>query len=310
MTLALFARIQPPADTPPPAPTLSGLFTQLDRVETLPHLTDTAVRAMALASDPDATLADMAAVIRRDGVLAATTLKLANSVVYRGAKEVTDLLQAVMRLGQRGTGGVIAAAGVRNLYARLSPAVRGPCESVLRHSLFVGELATAVARFLHLRLNGEEFTAGLLHDIGRVVMCVNAPDHYAEVCTPAYDAHPDGRRKEREAFGTDHCTVGGLFAIKNALPARIARAIQHHHDPDGETEFRSLAGVVALSDAIANHLHLERDLSTFPLEENPGFAILRRLAPGERVLDFRAELRLLVVGCVRQARSVLRSMPD
>lgn len=309
MSFALFARPRSTTDTPPPAG-LSGLFAQLDRVDALPHLSDTAVRAMALVNDPDATLADMAAVVRRDGVLAATTLKLANSVVYRGAKEVTDVHQAVMRLGQRGCGGVIAAAGVRNLYARLSPAVRTPCENVLRHSLFVGELASTVARFLCLRLNGEEFTAGLLHDIGRVVMCVNAPDHYAEVCTPAYDAHPDGRRMEREAFGTDHCTVGALFAIKNSLPTRIARAIQHHHDPDGETDFRPLAAVVALADAIANHLQLERDLASFPLDADRGFAVLRRLAPGERVLDFRAELRMLVVGCVRQARSVLRSMPD
>ena len=309
MPFALFRRAQPPADTPPPRLAEQGRFTQLDRLDVLPHLSDTAVRAMALANDPDSTLADMAALIRRDGVLAAATLKLANSVVYRGAREVTDIRQAVLRLGQRGCGGVIAAAGVKNLYARLSPAVRKPCESVLRHSLFVGELASAVARFLRLQFGGEEFTAGLLHDIGRVVMCVNAPDHYAEVCTPARDAHPDGRRMERVAFGTDHCTVGGQFAAKNGLPPRIALAIENHHDPDAESESRPLTAVVALADAIANHLQLERDLATFPLDAHPAFAVLRRLAAADRVLDLQVELRVLVVECVRQARSVLRSMP-
>lgn len=311
MAFALFARPKSSTDTPPPRkPSGSGVFANLDKLETLPHLSDTTVRAMALANNPDATLADMAALIRRDGVLAAGLLKVANSVVYRGSSDVTDVQQAVMRIGLRGCANILAAAGVKNIYAKMPPRVRVACENVLRHSLFVGGLATAVARSLRLSLGGDEYTAGLLHDIGRVVMCVHAPDLYAEVCTSAYDAAPNALHMEREAFGTDHCAAGVLFAVKNNLPTRIGRAIQHHHDPVNEGEFRQLTAVVALADAIANHLTEHRTLDTFDLAADPAFGMLRRLVVSERTAEFSAALKRLVVDCVRQTRTVLKSLSE
>jgi putative nucleotidyltransferase with HDIG domain len=312
MTFALFARPKKTTDTPAPRPPAGGdVFAKLSRLETLPHLSDTAVRAMALCNNPDATLGEMADVIRRDGVMAAALLKLANSVVYRGSVEVTDLQQAVVRLGMRGCRGVVAAAGMRNLYAKLTPAVRTTCENVLRHSLFVGGLATAVARSLRLTLGGEEYTAGLLHDIGRVVMCVTAPDLYASLSGSGNDADPAVRAAEVDVFGADHCAVGRLFAVRNNLPARIGKAIQLHHTPEAaEGDTRSLTAVVTLADGIANHLHEHRALDNFPLDTDPAFGMLRRLVVSERVTQFPAELKKLVVGCVRDTRATLKSMAE
>lgn len=312
MTFALFARPKKTADTPAPRPPAGGdVFAKLSKLETLPHLSDTAVRAMALCNNPDATLGEMADVIRRDGVMAAALLKLANSVVYRGSVEVTDLQQAVVRLGMRGCRSVVAAAGMRNLYAKLTPAVKVTCENVLRHSLFVGGLATAVARSLRLTLGGEEYTAGLLHDIGRVVMCVTAPALYATLPASAGDGDPVVRAAEKEAFGADHCDVGRLFAVRNNLPARIGKAIQLHHTPDAaEGDTRPLTAVVALADGIANHLSEHRTLDNFPLDTDPAFGMLRRLVVSERVSAFPTELKKLVVGCVRDTRATLKSMAE
>lgn len=310
MTFALFARSKKSTDTPAPRKqTGSVVFANLDKLENLPHLSDTTVRAMALANDPDATLAEMAALIRRDGVLAAGLLKVANSVVYRGGSDVTDVQQAVLRIGLRGCANILAAAGVKKMYAKTTPAVKVTCENVLRHSLFVGGLATAIARSLRLALGGDEYTAGLLHDIGRVVMCTNAPTLYADVWSGGSDAGPEVRAAEAGAFGTDHCAVGLLFAVKNNLPARIGKAIQHHHTPEAaEPEFRQLTAVVALADTIANHLTDHRSLDTFTLDTAPAFVMLRRLVVSERAAEFPGQLKGLVVGCVRQTRTVLKSL--
>lgn len=308
MSFALFARPKKVTDTPAPRkPTASGVFANLDKLENLPHLSDTTVRAMALTNDPNATLADMAALIRRDGVLAAGLLKVANSVVYRGSSEVTDVQQAVMRIGLRGCANILATAGVKGIYAKQRSAVRVPCENILRHSLFVGGLAVAVARTLGLSLNGEEYTAGLLHDIGRVVMCVHSPDVYA-VTAGGADADPAARERERELFGTDHCAVGMMFTVKNALPLRIGKAIQNHHTPDAGSDVRSLTGVIALADSVANHLVQHRDLSRFPLDTDPAFAVLRRVVVSERAAALQRGLPKLVVGCVRETRAILKSM--
>jgi putative nucleotidyltransferase with HDIG domain len=310
MTFALFARPKKTTDTPPPrTPPGGDVFAKLSRLERLPHLSDTTVRAMALASDPDATLADMAALIRRDGVLAAAILKVANSVVYRGGTDVTDVQQAVMRIGLRGCANILAAAGVKTMYATLTPAAKVACENVLRHSLFVGGLATAVARALRLTLGGDEYSAGLLHDIGRVVMCVHAPDLYAGVWGGGSDAGPHVRAAETAAFGTDHCAVGLLFAVKNNLPARIGKAVQHHHNPEAaDGDGRPLTAVVSLADSIANHLHEHRNLDAFSVDTDPAFEMLRRLVVSERAVAFPDQLKGLVVKCVRETRTVLKSL--
>jgi HD-like signal output (HDOD) protein len=160
-----------------------------------------------------------------------------------------------------------------------------------------------------LNLGGEEYTAGLLHDIGRLVLLVNAPERFADV-PGGCDSDPAVRAAEKEAFGADHCSIGVLFAFKNNLPKPISKAIEHHHHPDAETEFRTLTAVVALADSIANHLTVHRNLDHFSLDTDPTFVMLRRLVVSERAAAFPDQLKGLVVGCVRETRTILKSMGE
>ncbi len=313
MTITLFARPRPAPDNstaPKTAALAHSLLEKLDQLDNFPLLSDTATRAMALVNDPDASLADLANVVKRDGVLTAAVLRQANRTGYGRGGEITDVTQAVMRLGLRGCGPVVAAAGVKGLYAKLPEKVRISAENVLRHSLFVGGLAAGITKLLGLGLGGEEYTVGLLHDIGRVVMCVNSPTRYAVVCTTEYDATADVLKNEREEFGADHCAVGALFCVKNDLPARIRRAVLNHHTPEEESEFRTLTAVVALADSVANHLHTHRKLDDFPLDIEPSFEMLRRLVVSERALALPDLLPALVKGCVRDTRGLLKALAE
>lgn len=309
MALSLLSPRRTSTLTPlPKPPRLRKLFENLDQVDDLPHLSDTAVQAMTVANSPDSTLAEMVNVIRRDGMMAAAVLKLANSVVYRGNSEVAELQQAVTRIGFRGCGQLVSGIGMRSIYNRHPKAVQDGCEVVLRHSLFAATLATAIRRPLQLDLNGEEFTAALLHDIGRVVICCKAADEYEAAGIPEFDDAADLLALEREAFGSDHCTVGSLFAVKNNLPNRIARVIMNHHDPAGEHDFRELVGVVALADALANHIQLYHNLSEFSLDTNPGYETLRTVVDQQRLGRLREQLPRIVVHCVKECRSMLKSI--
>ena len=184
MSVSVLTR-RPFAAGPPvtPLPLNRRLLEGLDQIESLPQLPGSAVEAMTLANSPDSTLAEMTAVISRDTVMASAVLKMANSVVYRGSGEVTDLQQAVNRVGFRGCGNLIAGIGMRSVYTRHPPHVVDTCEQVFQHSLLAANLAAAVNRGLFLGLQGEEFSGALLHDIGRVVLCVKAPEVYAAAIT-------------------------------------------------------------------------------------------------------------------------------
>ena len=312
MSLALLARRRPcvAADTPPPRSVAVGrkVFQDLDRVESLPHLSDSAVQAMTLANSADSTLAEMTNVIRRDGMMAAAVLKLANSAVYRGSGEVTDLAQAVVRIGFKGCGQLLSGIGMKSIYHGHPPAVQAGCETVLKHSLLVATLASAVRRVLFLDLNGEEFTAGLLHDIGRVVMCCKAADEYLSAGLPEHDEAADLLELEREAFGSDHCAVGSLFAMKNNLPARITRVILNHHEPAEEQEDRQLVALIALCDALANHMQLDHNLTGFAPDADAGYTALAATLPADRLARLRTQLPTVVVHCMKETRSMLRSI--
>jgi putative nucleotidyltransferase with HDIG domain len=309
MAMLLLNRRRSVIETPSPRPSPGRrLFENLDQVDELPHLSDTAVQAMTLANSPDSTLAEMVNVLRRDGMMTAAVLKLANSVVYRGGAEVSDVQQAVVRVGFRGCGQLVSGIGMRSIYNRHPADVQATCEQILRHSLFTATLASAVRRVLQLDLQGEEFTAALLHDIGRVVMCCKAPNEYAQAGVPEFDDADDVLALERDAFGSDHCAVGSLFAVKNNLPNRIARAILHHHQPAHEYDFRELVSLVALCDALANHIQLYHNLTGFTLDANVGFLALRTAVDEQRLNRLREQLPKVVVHCVKETRSMLKSM--
>lgn len=287
---------------PPPGPLAGELLRDLGRVEALPVLSDTAVRAMALMHDPDSTLADVGDLIRRDGALVAAVLKLANSAACGGLRPVESARAAVVRLGLRGCYRVVAAVGVRRAFGR---ADGGPAEALLRHALFTGTLAARLSAAGRLGFRGEEFTAGLLHDIGRVVLCARAPDAFARLdpLTFREDATtPDG---ERAALGTDHCEIGGRFAEVNGLPPAVAAAVRRHHTPDG-AEYPVLVALTAAADELANHAQRERNLTAFRPDRAPGFRLLPGLVGEHTAAAVRRAVPAAVVDSLRETRAMLR----
>jgi HD-like signal output (HDOD) protein len=278
----------------------------LGRIESFPVLSDTTVRALAAINDPDSTLGDLAEVIRRDGVLATAVLKLANSAAYRGRYPIETLTQATSRLGMRGCQQVVASVGVRATFRAPTPEVGAACDALLRHALFTGALAARLNAAAGFGFRGEEFTAGLLHDIGRVILCARAPKAFARIDPLTFRECAATPARERELLGTDHCEVGLRFARANSLPQPIASVIQHHHTPEATPDNPLLVALVAVADALANHTQRERKLTTFRLDALPEFARLRAVADAGAVRGVRKAISPAVVAALRETRSMLR----
>jgi HD-like signal output (HDOD) protein len=291
----LFARREPPA----PA---VELLRDLDRVDTLPVLSDTALRAMALVNDPDATLADVGDLIRRDGALVAALLKLANSAAYGGRQQVESLPRATARLGLKGCYQVLTALGMRGAFGR--SAVGG--DVLLRHALFTGTLASRLSAAGGLAFRGEEFAAGMLHDIGRVVIAARAPAAVARADLLTFREDGDTLARERAALGTDHCAIGARFAEVNNLPVSVTAAIRHHHAPADAPEYPVLTALVAAADAVANHAQTERNLTAFRPRRAPGFARLPALVGADTAAAIEKAVPDAVVTALRETRAMLR----
>ena len=288
----------------PSAP--AAILKDLGKVENFPTLSDATIRALELLHDPASSLTDVSDLVRRDAVLAVSLLKTANSVVYRGRNEIQDVRQAAIRLGKRGCLRVISSVGIKTIFRHRVTEARTACEGLHRHALFTASLAAHLNDLGGLGFQGEEFTAGLLHDIGRVIICVRAPEAFFRADPMSFREDAKVLSHERDVLSIDHCEVGYRFARANGLPDSVAAAILNHHFPKAEEQHRTLVALIGMADALANHVQREKKLAGFILTECPGFASVRRRLDPEVIDDLPAAVSRVVKEALRETRALLR----
>ena len=306
MLKSLFSRRS--ARQPPVAKVQAELVKQIEKVDTIPTLSDTVVRAMSLATDPQTTLGDFANLIRRDATLTFMLLRRANSAASGGS--AADIRQAVVRLGMKTCARLITTMGMNDLLRSHSPAVRERCESLLRHCLFAANISTHLNRALNVGFVGQEFTGGLLHDIGRLLISAKSPELAPRADPIDFDERADVLARERAALGTDHCQVGGLFAAANNLPPAIAQVILKHHDPADASEHRGLVALVAVADDLANYVQRTRRVADYDGHETAAYVVLSERWLTRHHHHFRDQLPALVKDALRDTRETLKAVSD
>lgn len=168
--------------------------------------------------------------VSEDPALAAQVLRLANSALYGRRGEISSLLVALNLIGTERLRALVLTYGVRQLFR---PVARLPlARRIWRHSLAAAVLAADIA------MDGdgdamEDYTAALLHDIGRLVLLVSAPEAYPKLVEQAGSA---ARCLELEVscFGLTHAEAGALVLGRYRLPPRLAEASALHHPADLE----------------------------------------------------------------------------
>lgn len=299
--------------TPPPAQKTSlatirqSVLADLERIETYPTLSDTTIRAMAMVNDPNVSSKEVASLIYRDSVLAAAVLRLANCWMYRGHKAVTDVQQAVLRIGLKECSKLLCAIGLRGINHNQPVAVQKRCDKLLRHCLFVAHLASAISRTVRRDYQGAEFTAGLLHDIGRIIVCAKCPEDFRGVDPLDFDEDGDVLSREREAFGIDHCAIGYHFALKNSLPEGLVRVLLNHHRPEEEQLQPELVALIAVADRLGNFAQREHKITGYKLSECPFHPFLVQYWPKEQQDSLKRSIPVIVVQAIRETRQMLKA---
>lgn len=203
--------------------------------------------------DPLATPASVAAVISMDPGLAAYILRLANSPLYGSITRVETISRAVSLIGL----GEIETMAVGSVLRRL--AEQPPRAELLRlddfwrHAVAVGLLARALAERVGERGRERFFVAGLLHDVGRLVLAVAEPDLAAIILGRAMDSRVSVDTAERLELGFDHAALAGRICEKWRLPELLAVAVAGHHQPSLCPDSLPAAAVHA-ADFMANAL--------------------------------------------------------
>lgn len=241
-------------------------------MEALPVLPEIAQRVMQMTHDPDVGMKDLAKVIREDQVITLKLLKLANSAVYGGLTEIKDLDAACARLGMANVAGTVVAIANSNMYRAKSPRHKTMMQGLWRHALAsahcAGQLATAMAE------PGVDtlFVAGLIHDVGKVLLLHLAADETHAAIAPlrASDELFD------EVMRVFHAILGFYMTQQWNLPAEFGITTFCHENLETipDEDWVTAVHIVALASALATQSGCGLEAPTDTLLNHPSCQFL------------------------------------
>ena len=209
------------------------------RMEAFPGLPATYARITELLHDPEIPIQSVGKVIAEDIGMTVKILQLVNSAYYGIARRVAGPEEAVVFLGLDTIRALVLTIGLFSGFEE-SGIPKPMVEDIYRHSLKTGTLAKAIAikEKMHKDQVEEAFMAGLLHDLGKLVMVHNMPDHYGELLQATLDKNLPIQDTEMKIFGATHEQIGAYLIGLWGLPDSIMEAVAFHHCPGAMSDNR------------------------------------------------------------------------
>lgn len=199
-------------------------------IKGLPSFPETALRAIKAVKDPNSSAQDLVNIIQYDQNITANILRFANSAYFGLRAKVTSLKQAVAYLGSKAIMDMLFLSGSLSYFRGEYTGYGLKGDDLLTHSVSTALMCRILGERIGLRETSTVFTAGLLHDIGKVVLSSFVKDKYDEIMQLITSNHYSFLLAEREVLGMDHAQVGGEVAQEWAIPDEIVRPISLHHE--------------------------------------------------------------------------------
>lgn len=236
-----------------------------------------ALEALEVAKDPLCTIGEFTRIVERDPRLATEIISQSNSVLFSPDRPIISLHQSVLRLGFKQCQHLILSASLSSLMDRLPLDCQLVQEMLWRHSITTAITSVQLNRLLGLGFQGEDFTAGLIHDLGRMLIAASYPHSFEEFDELDFEETDGVTQAEREAIGTDHCAIGAWYAEENHLPLELREVLLAHHGDRPATINPRLVALTMASDHLANYVQQLAPAADYPFRENPGLQRLENL---------------------------------
>jgi putative nucleotidyltransferase with HDIG domain len=200
-------------------------------IKAFPAMPGAALKLLALADAAGTTVQQIEEVLRQDPGLTANLLKLANSAYIGIPSKVGSVRQAVMLLGLKKMVQMVVAASASAIMDRGVPGYDLPAGELWRHSRAVSGAAKGLAGELKIQAADEIFTAGLLHDVGKLILGQFVQEDLVQI-EAALAQGMSFEAAEAAVLGIDHATIGAQVLAQWSLPEKIVRAVRWHHAPE------------------------------------------------------------------------------
>jgi len=225
---------------------------QLQTLRTLQTQPAVIAKISQILQNPATNADELGGAIRTDPVLASTVLKLVNSAFYGFPGKIGSINHAIVLLGFSTVKNIVLTASVLELFKMNIDGDKFNPQAFWKHSLACGVAAQSLAQAVGYERKEECFVAGLLHDIGKLIMFQLIPKDFMRVIDFAGKTKSLFYDAERKLLGISHQEIGGMLIEQWRLPPQILNAVASHHNPSaGNGDDCKLAAIVHCADIFA-----------------------------------------------------------
>jgi len=229
---------------------LKKIESQLALCPSLPSLNSINKALQELLAMDQRYSAQISEVIRRDPSLTSRLLRLVNSVYYGLSTPVSSVEEAVFYLGMRQIRQLTMVTPIIEDFQRLTQQCPFPWREFWQHSIGTAILTREVVTAFSALTDESEYVAGLVHDVGKIVMAWSFPDHFTEIHRQACEGVRDLSEIENEVLGIEHSELGALYLERHRLPELMVQAARFHHCPERASHHSAIIAAVQIADLL------------------------------------------------------------
>lgn len=235
-----------------PVTTLDRLVEETSTVYSLPLFYE---RLNETINHPRSSVDDISKIITEDQGLTARLLRLSNSPMFGCYAKVDSITKAVTIIGTQQLRDLALAASIMGVFKGIPENLLN-MTSFWRHCVACGIIARSLAIYLRESNVERMFVAGMLHDVGQIVLAASRPEMSRELLETQQDTGRFYLELERERLGFDHAELGGALLKKWKIPASIVEPVACHHTPGAAEQFHLETALIHLADIMCEAMEM------------------------------------------------------
>jgi putative nucleotidyltransferase with HDIG domain len=227
-----------------------------ERIISLPTLPTVVSKLIQLVDNPKTSASSLANLIYKDQALTARILKLANSAYYGFPREISTVNMAIVVLGFNTVKEMTLSLSVFEAFKDAKNDSAFDISRFWQHSIGCGSAARMLSRRFAHQLTGEAFVAGLLHDIGKIILRQYMPQEFSSIMEMVASGKTNLDEAETDIVGATHSQIGAWLAEKWNLPRIIVGSIANHHAPWNAQKDQVFVAMISVANYLCHLSHI------------------------------------------------------